>query len=397
MKYDFDKCIDRRNTASFKWDWCNLIFGTDDIIPMSIADMDICVPPQVVEALKKRIEHPVLGYSVKTEKFYEAVQNWMLKRHDWKIDSSQILSTPGIVPAINFAVFALTKPGDGILIQPPVYHPFFDAIELNDRKLLINNLKVTDKDKLNRTYYEIDFEDFDKKAAQAKLFILCSPHNPVGRVWTREELQKIGDICKKHNVYILSDEIHNDLVFKPNKHIPFNSLEDFSDFSITCMAPSKTFNVAGLCTSIMLINNADIRKAIEDTMMKTGIFMMNIFGMNALETCYNECEEWLEQLLVYLDGNRQFVYDYLEKELPELKVADSESTFLSWIDFNALGMSHDELERFLIDKAKVGFDTGLKYGDIGKGFMRLNFGCSKKLLEEALNRINQAIKALKKG
>lgn len=395
MKYDFDKCIDRRNTASFKWDWCNLIFGTDDIIPMSIADMDICVPPQVVDALKQRIEHPVLGYTVKTDKFYQAVQNWMQKRHNWQIEDSYILSTPGIVPAINFAVFALTNPGDGILIQPPVYHPFFDAIELNDRKLLINNLKAKSSKTSGKSYYEIDFEDFEQKAKQAKLFILCSPHNPVGRVWTKEELQKIGNICKKHNVYVLSDEIHNDLVFKPTKHIPFSSIKEFSDISITCMAPSKTFNVAGLCTSIMIIPNPEIKKALEDIMMKSGIFMMNIFGMNALETCYNECEDWLEQLLVYLDSNRQFVYDYFEKNLPEFTLADSESTFLIWIDFNSLKMEHNELEEFLVKKAKVGLDTGIKYGELGRGFMRLNFGCSRKMLEEALNRINTAVKELK--
>lgn len=394
MKYDFNKCIDRRNTASYKWDWRNLIFGTEDIIPMSIADMDICIPPEVVNSLKKRIEHPVLGYSVRTDSFFQSIQNWMLKRHNWTVEKDWIMSTPGIVPAINFAIFALTNPGDGVIIQPPVYSPFFDAIKLNDRKLLINNLKKYNSETPGKINYEIDFDDFEKKAAEAKLFILCSPHNPVGRVWKKEELEKIGQICKKHNVYILSDEIHNDLVYSPNKHIPFNSLEEFNSLAMTCMAPSKTFNVAGLCTSIIVVNNPEIRKALESVMLKTGIFMMNVFGMSALETCYNECEQWLDELLVFLDENRQFVYDFCAKEMPQLKISDSESTFLSWIDFSALNMEHSDLEKFLISKAKVGLDTGQKYGEVGKGFMRLNYGCSRKLLTEALNRINSAVKSL---
>lgn len=394
MRCDFEKHIDRCNTGSYKWDWRTLIFGTEDVLPMSIADMDLPIPEEVQLALKERLDHPVMGYTVKTDNFYNAVKRWMKKRHDWDVSQEWISSTPGIVPAINFAIMGLTEPGDGVIIQPPVYNPFFESIKLNGRKLLCNNLIENQTDSPNKIFYSIDFADFEEKAKEAKLFILCSPHNPVGRVWTQEELCKLGRICKRYGVKIISDEIHNDLVFKPNKHIPFSSIEEFADISVTCMAPSKTFNVAGLCTSIMIIPNSEIKAVFEDVMMKTGIFMMNIFGLKALEACYNECEIWLEELLTYLEVNKNYVHDFIQKELPMLKVSDSESTFLAWIDFNALGMTHSELECFLVNKAKIGLDTGLKYGENAKGYMRINFGCTKKVLENAMLRLKNAVESL---
>lgn len=396
MKYSFDIDVDRRNTGSFKWDWCQEIFGTEDILPMSIADMDIPVPPQVVETIKKRAEHPVLGYSVRTEGYFQSVISWMDRRFNWQIQKDWILSTPGIVPALSFAVYAFTQPGDKIMIQPPVYHPFFDAITCNGRILVENRLKeVTVSENPERVYYEIDFEDFENKVKDVKMFILCSPHNPVGRVWKKEELDQMGRLCKKHGVIIISDEIHSDLVYKPNHHIPFGSLTEFHDISITCMAPSKTFNVAGLAASIIMIPNESMRKKYSETMWNCGIFLGNIFGNVVLEACYNQCEDWLEELLLFLEDNKRFIANYIDNYIPKIKIAHSEATFLTWIDFRGLGFqTHEELEKFLIEKAKIGFDTGSKFGENGHGFMRLNYGCNRRVLEEAMRRLHSAINEL---
>jgi len=393
MSYNFDVEMDRKNTGSFKWDWCNEIFGTDDIIPMSIADMDIPVPPQVVQAINKRSEHPVFGYTVRTDSYFDSVISWMKKRFNWDIEKEWILSTPGIVPAISFAVFSYTQPGDKVLIQPPVYHPFFDAIELNGRILVENPLKEVHHE--NKIHYEIDFDDLEKKLNGVKMMILCSPHNPVGRVWTRQELEKIGTLCKEKGVTILSDEIHSDLIYKPFNHLPYASLSDFQDISLTCMAPSKTFNVAGLCASVVIIPNKELRDSFTKSMFNCGVFLGNVFGNVVLETCYNECEEWLENLMVYLKECKQDIETFISQNIPQLKIADSEATFLTWIDFRNLNFSsHEELEKFIIEKAKIGLDTGSKFGSQGNYFMRLNFGCNRKTIKDALNRLKSAIDQL---
>jgi cystathionine beta-lyase len=393
MNYNFDVEMDRKNTGSFKWDWCHQIFGTDDLIPMSIADMDIPVPPQVIQAIHKRNEHPVFGYTVRTDSYFKSVINWMNKRYNWEVDKDWILSTPGIVPAISFAVFSFTEPGDKILIQPPVYHPFFDAIELNKRILIENPLKEIHNG--GKIHYEIDFEDLEAKLDGVKMMILCSPHNPVGRVWTREELDRIGKICKAKGVIILSDEIHSDLIYKPFKHIPFSSLTDFQEVSLTCMAPSKTFNVAGLCASVVIIPNQQLRDRFLKSMFNCGVFLGNVFGNVVLETCYNDCEDWLENLLDYLKQCKSDIEKFFELNLPQLKVADTEATFLTWIDFRNLNFkTHEELEKFIIEKAKIGLDTGSKFGEQGKFFMRLNFGCNRKTINEALIRLKSAIDQL---
>jgi cystathionine beta-lyase len=393
MSFNFDVQIDRKNTASFKWDWCNQIFGTNDLLPMSIADMDIPVPPQVVEAIKKRADHPVFGYTIRMDSFYESVANWMNKRFNWDIKKEWIVSTPGIVPALSFAVFSYTQPGDKILIQPPVYHPFFDAIACNGRFLVENPLKeIHYENEPGKIYYEIDFDDLENKLNDVKMMILCSPHNPVGRVWSKSDLERIGKLCKEKGVLIISDEIHADLIYRPNTQIPFGSLSDFNDISLTCMAPSKTFNVAGLCASVIIIPNDNLREKYSQTMWSCGINLGNTFGNVVLETCYNECEEWLDNLMIYLDECRQMIKDFISNELPMLKIAQSEATFLTWIDFRALNFkSHEELEQFMINEAKIGMDTGSKFGAQGEGFMRLNFGCSKNTIMEALNRLKTAI------
>jgi len=393
MNYQFDVEMNRKNTASFKWDHCNYIFGTDDLLPMAIADMDIPAPPEVLAAIKERCEHPVLGYTIRTEKFYNAVKSWMKKRFNWEVKDEWILSTAGIIPALSYAVLSFTQPEDKILIQPPVYRPFFDAIEANHRIIVENPLKEVHQG--NKIHYEMDFEDLEEKLNGVKLMILCSPHNPVGRVWTIEELTRLGKLCKEKGVIILSDEIHSDLVFKPNTHNPMASIKEFQDISITCIAPSKTFNVAGLCASAIIIPNQKVRENFSTMMFNCGVFLGNTIGNIALETCYTKCENWLEQLLEYLQERKTEIETFFAENLPQLKIAQTEATFLTWIDFRNLNFkTHKELEDFLIYKAKLGFDTGAKFGAQGQHFMRLNFGCSKKMLREALIRLKTAVDQL---
>jgi len=393
MKYQFDVELDRQNTASFKWDHCNCIFGTDDLLPMAIADMDIPAPPEVLEAIVRRCEHPVFGYTIRTDPFYDSVIYWMKKRFDWDIEKDWILSTPGIIPALSYAVLSFTKPGDKILIQPPVYRPFFDAIEANGRTIVENPLKEVHNG--NKIHFEIDFQDLEAKLDGVKLMILCSPHNPVGRVWSKDELERIGKLCKEKGIIILSDEIHSDLIYKPNIHTPMASISDFQDISITCIAPSKTFNIAGLCASVIIIPDKNVRENFSKMMFNCGVFLGNTIGNIALETCYTKCENWLEQLLVYLQDCKTEIESFFQKNLPQLKIAQSEATFLIWVDFRGLNFkTHKELEEFLIHKAKLGFDTGAKFGTQGQFFMRLNFGCSKSTLREALSRLKKAVEKL---
>ena len=397
MKYNFNKSINRNKTCSFKWDHRKSVFGTNDILPMNVADMDLAIPKPVQKALKKRLKHPVLGYTMRTDTFFDAVRYWSKKRYHWHVKNEWIYPIQSIVPAISHAIQVLTKPGDGVLIQPPVYNPFSELIEYNDRKVICNDLIVDKNDHPHKVYYTINFDDFEEKVKQAKLFLLCSPHNPVGRVWTHIELEKMGNICKKYGVKIFSDEAHSDLVFKKYKHIPISSLNDFKDISVTVMSPSKSFNVGGLSTSVMIIPNGDIREKFENIMRKSGVLMTfgvcfsNVFGLLALETCYTKCEVWLDELLEHLEDNKKFIQNFIENDLSMLKMSDSESLYMAWIDFNKLGMKQDDLIDFMKKKAKLGLDTGTKFGVNGQGFMRLNYACSRKVLEKALQQMKKAI------
>ncbi len=386
MQYNFDEIIPRENTNCIKYDLREKIFGTKDLQPLWVADMDFASPPFIMDAIINRARHPVYGYTFRSNSFYEAVTGWMKKRFSWNIDPKIISFSPGVVPAINLCIQHLTSPNDGIIIQSPVYHPFFSAIENNGRKLLNNQLIEK-----NNKYY-IDFDDFEKKAAKARMFIFCHPHNPVGRIWAEDELKQIVQICCKHKVFIISDEIHHDLVFQGHKHIPLASLNpDASEISICCVSPSKTFNIAGLSTSAVIIPNPGLKKSYEDALEACRIGMGNIFGFVALEAAYNFGEEWLDQLLSYLQENLDFLCEFINQNIPEVKITVPEATYLVWLDFRNINIKKDNVHSFLSTKAGIGLNDGKTFGPGGEGFQRLNFALPKIKLEEALEKLKKAL------
>ncbi|WAA11822.1 MalY/PatB family protein [Fervidibacillus halotolerans] len=383
---DFDKIIERKNTDSIKWCGMEKIFGTNDLLPMWVADMDFSPPLEILEALKERINHPVFGYSMLKESTFTTIQQWMKKRYHWEISESWVLPSHGVVTSIAFSIQALTKPGDGVLIQTPVYAPFYQMIEANDRVVVKNPLI------LNDGKYEIDFDDFEKKCQSGvKLFILCNPHNPVGRVWTKEELEKMGFLCEKYGVNIVSDEIHADIIYNPNVHTPIASInEDLQGRTISLYAPSKTFNIPGIQSSFMVISNESIRLKIQKTQQKVGFHGLNVFANTVLDVAYKHGERWLETLISYLQSNIELATNYIRKEIPELKVIQPEGTYLLWIDCRATGLSDDELKEHLIKKGKLALEPGTKYGVEGSGFVRMNIGCPKPILIEGLRRLKKA-------
>ena len=387
-KYDFDKIINRKGTNSVKYDILKKFFGKEDILPMWVADMDFETPDFVLDAIKERLEHPVLGYTIRGNEFFESIINWNLRRHQWEIEKESIVFSPGIVPALSMLVMGLTNPEDKIIVQPPVYFPFFSAIEKNKRVKAENPL-ILEKGRLN-----IDFEDLAEKAKQAKMLMLCNPHNPGGSVWTKEELLKIGEICIDNDLLILSDEIHSDLVFKPNKHIPIASLsKEIANRTITCMAPSKTFNLAGLSTSYVVIENEELRKKFVEVIdEKVHVGLGNIFGNIALEAAYNKGDAWIEQLLDYVGNNIDFAMDYFEKNIPQIKPIKPEATYMLWLDCSKLGFNNEELKKFFVEKVGLGLNDGPVFGTGGEGFQRMNLACSRVVVEEGLKRIERALK-----
>ncbi|EJO5346567.1 pyridoxal phosphate-dependent aminotransferase [Clostridium botulinum] len=388
MKYNFDKIVSRDNTNCSKWNFNKETFGYEDIIPMWIADMDFETVPEVKEEMIKRAQHGIYGYTATTESYYEEVVKWMKKRHRWNIKKEWIANTPGIVMAVNTIVRTFTNAGDKVLLQRPIYYPFFKAINNNGCHIVNNPLKFDGK------RYEMDLEDLDKKLSdpRVKIMILCSPHNPTGRVWTKEELVNVGKLCLEHNVLVISDEIHSDLIYKPNKHVPFASIcEQFEDITITCTAPSKTFNLAGLQGSNIIIPNKKLRNEFKISMENIGISGLNIFASIACETAYKHGEQWLEELLNYLQLNKEFAKKFIQEKIPMLKVIDSEGTYLLWIDCRELKMSKNELKEFMLKEAGVAFDEGYIFGQEAVGFERMNIACPRQLLQEALKRIEKAV------
>lgn len=385
-KFDFDNVIDRRNTKSAKWS------GDKDVFPMWVADMDFKAPEPVIKDIKKRVNHGVFGYTLLSDEYKNAIKDWLEKRHGWEINAEWVTYSPGVVPAINMLIKALTKPKDKVLIQGPVYYPFFEAIEQNNRKI-VNNELILDNGK-----YRMDFDDLANKASDkdTKLLILCSPHNPVGRVWSEKELKKLGEICMENDVLVISDEIHSDLIYSGNEFTPFASIsEKFSKNSITCVAPSKTFNLAGLQASGIIIENEDLRDKFLNTMESNGLSLPNIFGQEALISAYNKGEEWLEELLDYLESNLNYLNDFVEEKLPEIDVIQPEGTYLVWIDFRKLKMEADELEKFMLEEAKLWLDEGYIFGENGAGFERIVIACPREYLEEGLSRIEKAVKKIR--
>lgn len=390
MKYDFDKIINRKNTKCYKWDYLKEIFGRDDLISLWVADTDFAAPKPVIDKLIERAKHGIYGYSFEPEEYFQVFINWLNKRFNWKIEKEWIINTSGIVPAINFAIQAFTNPGDKILVQTPVYFPFFESIENNRRKVVNSQLKLVG----NR--YEIDFADLEKKLKNnVKMMLFCSPHNPVGRVWKEAELQKITELCAKYEVLLISDEIHADLIFKGYEHLPTARVNKIIRSNLISMyAPSKTFNVAGLAVSSIVIPNPDLRKIFQDYLERLGLHLTNLFGIEAYIAAYRDGSEWLEQLLEYIEGNYNFVRSYLEANIPQIKAIEMEATYLMWLDCRKLNLSQTELVELFVHKAKVGLNDGTVFGAGGEGFMRMNIGCPRSLLEEAVKNICNSMNSL---
>lgn len=390
MKYNFDKSVNRMGTSSVKWDYLDKVFGNKDVLPLWVADMDFEVPQPVTDAIVKRAQHGVYGYTDRPDSFYASISQWMKKRHGWHIDNEWITVCPGVVPALCFSVLSFTEPGDKVLLQSPVYHPFFSAIEDNGRIFVNNQLRQ------ENGRYEIDFEDLEAKLGSGvKAMILCSPHNPVGRVWSREELKRVGELCARYEVIIISDEIHSDLVYSGSTHTPTASIsEELAKRTVTCIAPSKTFNIAGLSTSAVIIPDKAMRDKFRNILKRLGIEMSNLFGITALEAAYNDGEEWLDQVLEYLDGNLDYMVDYFSTRIPQIKVSKPQGTYLAWLDCRELGMNQKDLVDFFINKARVGLNDGIAFGPGSEGFMRMNVACPRSLLAEALKRIEQAVNNL---
>src|SRR5699024_4677586 len=379
----FNTVHPRKNTRSLKWDALQSVFGTEDVIPMWVADMDLKAPDAVNEALMKRVDHGIYGYTYIDDSVKHSITNWLSKRHDWNVQSESLSFTSGVITSLHAAIQTLTEQGDQILIQTPVYPPFYHVIQNNNREIVTNSLIHTEGG------YRIDFVDFERKLAQGvKAFILCSPHNPVGRVWTEEELTTMAELCIKHNVLIISDEIHADLVYPGHQHIPIASLSrEVSNHTITCMSPTKTFNLAGLQASFIVIENEKNRNRFNEQLKRSGNHMLNTLGITAMEAAYNHDEEWLDNLLTFLHDNPHYVTDMFSAYTKQLKVMPIEGTYLLWIDCSKLQMDQQSLKRFMIHQAKVGLNPGYSYGKEGRLFMRMNIACPKATLEKGVKRI----------
>ena len=387
MRYDFDTVYDRASSDSLKWGRRVEHCGSEDVIPLWVADMDFACPPEVVEAVRARAEHPIYGYPERSDAYYASIIGWMKRRNRWDIEKEWICYAPGVVPALNFAVQAYSKPGDSILIQPPVYYPFRASVSNNGRRLIENPLI------LREGRYVMDYEGLERSIdLSTRAIILSSPHNPVGRVWEKHELERLVDICEHHGIVIISDEIHSDLIMGDIPHSCVASLSaKAAAITVTLTAPNKTFNIAGLTMGSAIIPNEALREAFAAAVADSGIGVSNVFGNVALEAAYDRGEAWLEELLVYLRGNLRLVADFMAKNIPELIVAPLEGTYLAWIDCRGLGLDDAGLREFFTKKAGLWLDEGTKFGRGGSGFMRLNLACPRSLLAEALARLEKAM------
>jgi cystathionine beta-lyase len=387
MKYDFDRVIERKGTGSLKWDTVERSTGVADALPLWVADMDFRAPDAILDALRARVEHGIFGYAVRTESCYQAIIGWMKRRHGWAIERGWILFSPGVVPALNLAVQAYTRPGDRVIVQTPVYYPFSTAVVNNGRELVRNTLKE------EGGTYRIDFDGLEQSIDErTRVLIFCSPHNPVGRVWRRDELENLAAICARHRLVVVSDEIHADLVMKGHVHLPLATVSpEIAPLTVTCTAPNKTFNVAGLQAGNVIIPNPELRDRFRAVLTSAGLTMANILGLAASEAAYDHGEEWLEQLLEYLHGNYMFLRTFVEQRMPRVKVTPLEGTYLVWLDFRGCGLGDPELKTLLLQKAKVWLDAGPMFGPGGEGFQRINIACPRSILAQALERIAAAI------
>ena len=387
MKYNFDELIDRRNTGAVKTDLCKKMFGTDDLIPLWVADMDFRTPDFIIDAINNRCKHPILGYTVPDEEYFNSIIRWIDVRHGWKLERNWLGFLPGIVPGLAFAVNALTQTGDQIIIQPPVYPPFIHVPSKNDRELIYNPLKVVDG------RFEMDLEDLEYKITdRTRMFILCNPHNPGGRTWDADTLIKVAEICHKHGVLVVSDEIHSDMALPGNVHTPFASVSELAEQnSITYMAPSKTFNMAGLVSSSYIIPNSEIRKKFSDFMDNSELANGNIFAYVAAQAAYEKGTEWLSEMISYIQGNVDYIVEFLEKNIPQIKPMIPQASFLIWLDCAGLEMNSHQLQEFMVKEARLGLNKGTTFGPGGEQHLRLNIGCSREVLKQAMEQLKSAI------
>ncbi len=389
MKYDFETLLSRKNAGSTKW---NGMYKRnpkvpDGIVPFSVADMEFKNAPQIAEALGEYLKHSVMGYTTATDAYYDAVIRWMRQRHQWEIQTDWIVEYPGVVPALYHLVRLFTEPGEGVIVFTPVYYPFYNAVRKSGRVLTESRLS------LKGCRYEIDFDDFEKKAKnpENKLCLLCNPHNPVGRVWTREELERIMAICSANQMMVVSDEIHHDLIMPGHRHTVYATIsEEAAQHCVVCTAPSKTFNMAGMMTSNLIIPNPALRKKVYEYREEQAIFSCNMVGYKGCEIAYNECGDWLDELILVLDRNRRLVETFVKERFSQLRVIPLEGTYLQWIDCRGWGLSCRELERFMTEEAYLFTDEGYIFGTAGEGFERINLACPTWVLEEALTRMEQA-------
>lgn len=390
MSTNFDRLVTRTDTSCVKWDARESVFGDKDVLPMWVADMDFMSPNPVVQAMRRRAEHGVYGYTIAPPTYYEAIIQWLARRHGWRVEAEWLKFSPGVVPALSLMVEAFTQPGDKVLVQPPVYHPFFEVIRGHGREVLNNPLQFSGG------RYTMDFDHLEHVVDdRVKMMILCSPHNPVGRVWTPIELVRLGEFCAKKGILVVSDEIHADIVYDPNVHTPLASIsEAFADNTITCIAPSKTFNLAGLKTSTVIISNATLRNRYMQVLNQHCLDQHNFFGVVASETAYNEGEPWLEELLQYLRGNVEFLTKVVQENLGRVRVIQPEGTYLVWLDFRDLGLEPEKLKQLMLTEAKVALDQGYIFGHGGEGFARINIACPRTILEEGLKRIALAVRQI---
>jgi cysteine-S-conjugate beta-lyase len=380
MKYDFDRVIDRSNSYSIKYEpsWRG---KPDDVLPLWVADMDFAAPSCVQEALVNRAQHGIFGYSEPDAGYFDVIRKWFEERFGWTPERDWLTITPGVVNALYLAIRALTKLGDGIVIQQPVYYPFESGIKKTGRQLLINELAYSGG------RYGIDFDDFETKIKQAKMFILCNPHNPVGRVWKPDELNRMGEICLRHGVVVIADEIHEDFIFQGNRHLVFAALnKEFANITVTCTSPSKTFNLAGLMSANIFISNKELREKFKEEYANCGLSQPGVMGLVACKAAYQDGAEWLEQLLDYLAGNMVFIKAYLSQHMPKIKLIEPEGTYLAWLDCNELGLSAQKLDEALT-RGKLWLSSGLSFGKGGKGFERMNVACPRSVLHNALERL----------
>lgn len=388
MPVDFDTVPNRRGTNCFKYDFAREMGMPEDVLPLWVADMDFPTAPAVLERLHALAEHGIFGYTGVKDAYFSAVHNWYAQRFGWETQRSWLVTTPGVVFAIAIAIRAFTQKGDAILIQQPVYYPFANKVTENDRQLVVNPLV------LKNGRYEMDFADMERKIADnhVKMLLLCSPHNPVGRVWTKEELLRVGEICQKHGVLVVSDEIHADFTYAGHTHRVFASVKSkFADFTITCTAPSKTFNLAGLQNSNIFIPNRQLRHAYKKELSACGCGGTNCMGMAACQAAYEAGADWLEQLKQYLAGNLAYVRQFLREKLPDIALIEPEGTYLVWLDLRKLGLTEQQQRQLIVQDAKLWLDTGTLFGQGGEGFERINIACPRATIEQAMQRLERAV------